>query len=109
MTPAKTLKLSTPTDCEIVMTRVFAAPRRLVFEALTKPELLKRWFHGPPGWTLEVCRIDFKVGGAYRYLWRGEGGVEMGLGGFYREIVAPERIVATERFDEAWYPGEALG
>ena len=101
---SKTLKLTTPTDREIVMTRVFDAPRALVFEALTTPALLKRWFLGPPGWTLAVCEIDLRVGGAYRYVWRGQKG-EMGLGGIYKEITPPERIVATEAFDQAWYPG----
>jgi uncharacterized protein YndB with AHSA1/START domain len=103
-----TLKVTTPTDREIVMTRVFNAPRRLVFDALTKPELLKRWLFGPPGWSLVECEMPSRVGDAYRYLWRGPDGKEMGLRGFCREIVPPERIVVTERFDEAWYPGEAL-
>jgi uncharacterized protein YndB with AHSA1/START domain len=104
-----TLKVTTPTDREIVMTRVFDAPRRLVFDALTKPELLQRWFFGPPGWSLPVCEIDLRPGGAFRYVWRGPDGTEMGMGGIYREIVAPERIVATEKFDQSWYPGEAAG
>jgi uncharacterized protein YndB with AHSA1/START domain len=104
------LKLTTRGDREIVMTRVFDAPCRLVFDALTKPELLKQWLLGPPGWTMPVCEIDLRVGGAYRYVWRRDSdGTEMGMGGVYREIVAPERVVATEKFDEAWYPGEALG
>ena len=76
---SSTLKVTTPTDREIVMTRIFDAPRALVFEALTKPALLKRWFLGPPGWTLAVCEIDLRVGGAYRYVWSGERG-EMGHG-----------------------------
>ena len=92
------------------MTRDFDAPRDLVFEAFTKPELLKRWLLGPPGWSMVVCDIDLKVGGAYRYVWRRDGdGTDMGMGGVYREIVAPERIVSTEKFDESWYPGEAVG
>jgi len=92
------------------LTRVFKAPRHLVFDALTKPELVKQWLLGPPGWTMPVCEIDLRVGGQYRYVWRRDSnGTEMGMGGVYREIVAPERIVATEKFDEAWYPGEALG
>jgi uncharacterized protein YndB with AHSA1/START domain len=99
----KTLKVTTPTDREIMMTRVFDAPRALVFEALTTPALLKRWF-GHPGMPLVECEIDLRVGGAYRYVWRGERG-EMGLGGIFKEIVVPERLVATEAFDQAWYPG----
>src|SRR6267378_3438451 len=102
------LKLTTRGDREIVMTRVFDAPRSLVFDAFTKPELVKQWLLGPPGWSMPVCEIDLKVGGAYRFSWRGPEGNEMGMGGVFREIVAPERFVATEKFDEPWYPGEAL-
>ena len=110
MTNTGALQITTPSDRELTMTRVFDAPRELVFEALTKPELLKRWLLGPDGWSLDVCEIDLKVGGAYRYVWRREAdGTEMGMGGVYREIAAPERIVATELFDQAWYPGEAVG
>jgi len=104
-----TLKVTTPTDREIAMTRVFDAPRSLVFDALTRPELLRRWFFGPPGWSLPVCEIDLKVGGAYRFVWRGPDGTEMGMRGVYREIVPPERLVGTEQFDDPWYPGEAVG
>jgi uncharacterized protein YndB with AHSA1/START domain len=103
------LKVSTPSDREIVITRTFDASRELVFEALTKPELLKRWLGVHNGWTLAFCEIDLRVGGAYRYLWRGPEGAEMGMGGIYREIVRPKRIVTTEKFDQAWYPGEATG
>jgi uncharacterized protein YndB with AHSA1/START domain len=103
------LKVTTPTEREIVLTRVFEAPRELVFEALTKPELLKRWFLGPPGWSLEICEVDLRVGGAYRYVWRGPDGTLMGMGGVHREIVRPERIVATQLFDEDWTGGEAVG
>ncbi|HEV7366327.1 MAG TPA: SRPBCC family protein [Gemmatimonadales bacterium] len=100
-----TLQVTTPSDREITMTRVFKAPRDLVFDAYTKPELVKRWLGVFGGWTLEVCEIDLKVGGTYRYLWRGPDGVEMGMRGVYREIVRPERIVCTESFDEKWYEG----
>jgi len=103
------LDLSTPGDREISWTRVFDAPRDLVFEAHTKCEHVKRWLLGPPGWTMPVCRIDLRVGGAYRYEWKNEKGTVMGMGGVFREIVVPERIVATEKFDDAWYPGEAVG
>jgi uncharacterized protein YndB with AHSA1/START domain len=102
------LKITTPTDREIAMTRVFDSPRRLLFDALTKPKLLKQWLLGPPGWTMPVCEIDLKVGGSYRYLLRDAAGTEMGISGIYREILAPERLVVTEKFDESWYPGEAL-
>jgi uncharacterized protein YndB with AHSA1/START domain len=103
-----TLKLTTPSDREIAMTRVFDAPRRLVFDAFTKPDLVRQWLLGPPGWTMPVCEIDLRAGGAYRYVWRHTNGKEMGMGGIYREIVPHERLVCTELFDEAWYPGESL-
>jgi len=103
-----TFKVTTPSDLEIAMTRVFNAPRRLVFDALTKPELVKQWLLGPPGWTMPVCEIDLRVDGAYRYVWRKDTGKEMGMGGVFREIVPHERVVCTELFDEAWYAGEAL-
>ena len=103
------LQVTTPSDREIAMTRVFDAPRKMVFEAFTKPELVKRWLTGPPGWTMAVCQIDPKVNGGYRYLWRHDDGKEMGMSGVYREVAAPERIVTTEVFDNPWYPGEAVG
>ena len=105
---SETFKVTTPSDLEIAMTRVFNAPRRLVFDALTKPELVKQWLLGPPSWTMPVCEIDLRVGGAYRYVWRKDTGKEMGMGGVFREIVPHERIVCTELFDEAWYAGGAL-
>lgn len=105
----KTLQLTTPGDREIVMTREFDAPRKLVYEAHTKPELVRQWLLGPPGWTMPVCEMDVRVGGKYRWVWKQEEkGTTMGMGGVYREIVAPERLVTTEKFDEAWYPGESL-
>jgi len=108
MSPAGTLKVTTPTEREIAMTRVFDAPRNLVFDAYTKPELVQRWLGVHGGWSWSVCEIDLRVGGAYRFVWRGPGGEEMGMRGVYREVVVPERIVATEAFDQSWYPGEAV-
>jgi uncharacterized protein YndB with AHSA1/START domain len=96
-------------DRELSMTRVFEAPRHLVYAAFTRPELVSRWLGVFGGWTMDVCEMDLRVGGAYRWGWRHapDGGV-MRMGGTYREVVPEERIVATERFDEAWYPGEAV-
>jgi len=108
MTDSRKLQITTPTEREIVMTRVFDAPRRLLFDAHTKPELLKRWLFGPDGWSLAVCEVDLRPGGKYRYLWRHANKPDMGMGGVIREVVAPERLVTTEKFDEAWYPGEAV-
>jgi uncharacterized protein YndB with AHSA1/START domain len=102
------LQITVPSERELAMTRVFDAPRSLVFDAWTKPELLKRWLGVRGGWTFAVCEVDLKVGGAYRFVWRGPDGREMGMGGVYREIVRPERLVATEKFDDPWYEGEAL-
>jgi uncharacterized protein YndB with AHSA1/START domain len=109
MTNEGNLKLTTRGDREIVMTRTLDAPRKLVFDAFTKPELVKQWLLGPPGWSMPVCEIDLRVGGSYRYVWRKAGLPDMGMGGVYREIVPPEKIVSTETFDQAWYPGEAVG
>lgn len=100
-----TLQVATPTDREIVMTRVFDAPRSMVFDAFTKPELLKRWF-GPRGWSLVVCEIDLRVGGSWRFVLRGPDEKEMGMRGVYREIDAPVRSVHTESFDD--FPGESV-
>jgi uncharacterized protein YndB with AHSA1/START domain len=115
-----TFQISTPGDRQIEVRRDFHAPRELVFDAFTKPELVRRWLLGPPGWSMPVCEIDFRVGGKYRYVWRKDGGKDggkhggkdggkqMGIAGEFREAVTPERIVATERFDEFWYAGEAI-
>jgi uncharacterized protein YndB with AHSA1/START domain len=102
------LSIDTQGDREIVITRPFNAKRPLVWDALTKPELMKQWLGVFGGWTLPVCEVDLKAGGGYRYVWRHADGNQMGLRGTFREVIAPERTVSTERFDEAWYPGEAL-
>jgi len=101
-----TLQLTTPTDREIVLTRVFDAPRRLVFEAYTRPELLKRWLLGPPGWEMVVCEVFAKVGDPYRYVWRHGDGRQMGIHGVCREFAPPERLACTECMDG--YPTESL-
>ena len=106
MTEARKLEVATPTDREIVLKRVFNAPRRLVFEAYTKPEYLKRWLLGPPGWEMVVCDVVTKVGDRYRYEWRNAEGTQFGLGGVCREFARPERIVCTELMDG--YPNESL-
>jgi len=104
------LEVAARGEREIVMTRVFDAPRRLVFDACTKPEIVRQWLLGPDGWSMPVCEIDLRVGGRYRYVWRRDrDGTEMGMGGVFREIVPPERLVTTEEFDDPWYPGQAIG
>jgi uncharacterized protein YndB with AHSA1/START domain len=94
-----TLKVSTPTDREIVLTRAFDAPRQLVWNALTRPELVKRWLFGPEGWTMTVCDDDVRVGGAFHYAWSGPSGEAMSLRGVYREVAPRERLVRTESFE----------
>jgi uncharacterized protein YndB with AHSA1/START domain len=103
------LKLTTRGDREIVMTRVFDAPRTLVWDAFTKPELLKRWLYGPSDWSLAECEMGTKPGDRYRYMWHGPNGEKMGAGGVVREVVPPQRMVVTERFDDPWYAGEMIG
>lgn len=102
------LEVTTKGDREIIMTRVFNAPRNLVFDAWTKPELLRRWLGVFEGHEFETCEVDLRVGGKYRYVWRLKDGSLMGMGGVFQEIVPGERLVSTEKFDEEWYPGEAL-
>jgi uncharacterized protein YndB with AHSA1/START domain len=102
------LEITTPNDREIVMTRAFAAGSALVWEAYTRPEHLQRWLGVHNGWTFPVCEMDLRIGGSYRWVWRAPNGTEMGMGGTYREIVPGVRIVATERFDNPWYEGEAI-
>lgn len=108
-TDIPTLTVTAPSEREIALARVFEAPRERVFEALTAPDLLRRWLLGPPGWSMTACEAEARVGGTYRYAWRHErDGTGMGMGGIYREVSAPGRISYTERFDEPWYAGEAL-
>lgn len=107
MSDARSVTVTTPTDREIVLRREFDAPRRAVFDAFTKPELLMRWF-GARGWNLIVCEVDLRVGGTWRFVSRGPDGTNMGHGGAYRVIQPPERLICTELFDDQSYPGETL-
>jgi uncharacterized protein YndB with AHSA1/START domain len=107
--PESKIRVSTPNDREIVTEREFDAPRALVFEAHTRPELVKRWLLGPPGWSMPVCEIDLTVGGKLRYVWKNDAdGTSFGMSGLYKEIVVPERLVHTEFFSDNWTGGEAL-
>ena len=95
-----TLKVTTPTDLEIVMTRAFDAPRRLVWDAMTKPDLVRRWLFTPPGWTWAECEMDVRVGGKFRWAWNGpDGRVALSIWGEHREVNPPARIVHTERME----------
>jgi uncharacterized protein YndB with AHSA1/START domain len=92
----------TPTDLDIVITRVVNAPRRLVFDVWTNPRHLPKWLSGWEGWTMPVCEIDLRPGGSWRYVWRGEAGEEMGMSGKVLEVVPPERVVTTESWGPEW-------
>jgi len=98
-----------PNDLEVVVVRDFNAPRSLVFEAWTRPELVSRWLLGPPGWTMPVCEMDVRVGGKFRWRWRNEAGAEFGFTGVFREVVRPSRIVHTEVYDPGTVGGNMGG
>ena len=94
-----TFKTTTPSDREITLTRLFDAPRHLVFEAMTKPEHVRRWWGIlDERYSVTVCEIDLRVGGRWRFVGRGPQG-EFAFHGVYREIVSPERLVYTEIYD----------
>ena len=95
-----------PSSSELSLSRVFAAPSGLVFDAWTQPELLRRWY-GPAGWQLVVCEIDLRVGGAWRFVSRQPGGREIGQHGVFRELSPGRRIVQTESWED-WNPGEVI-
>jgi len=99
-------KVDLPDDRSVRVVRRFAAPRELVWKAFTTPALLQRWLLGPPGWTMPVCEMDVRVGGAFRWRWRNsEGGRQFGFHGEFREVDAPNRLVHTESYD----PGDVGG
>jgi uncharacterized protein YndB with AHSA1/START domain len=103
----KPVDVSTPSDREIRVARAFDAPAKLVWDCHTKPELIRRWMLGPPGWSMPVCEVDLTVGGAYRYRWRNDAdGTEFGSSGVHTEIVPFEKIVTTERMEG--FDGEAV-
>jgi uncharacterized protein YndB with AHSA1/START domain len=94
--------ITTPSDRELVMTRVLDAPRALVFDAWTNPAHVPQWMLGPEGWTMPVCDIDLRPGGAWHFVWRKSDGSEMGMHGEYREITPPARLVSTESWGGDW-------
>lgn len=95
-------RYTTPSDRELVITRVFDAPRTVLFDAWTKPEHVSQWMLGPPGWTMPVCQIDLRPGGEWHFVWRRSDGTEMEMRGVYRQIVPPERLVHTEAWGGKW-------
>ena len=97
---SKTFTVTTPSDAQIRMTRLFDAPPRLVFEAMTRPEHVRRWWGClGDGYSVPVCEIDFRVGGRWRFVNRHPKG-EAAFHGEYREINPPSRVVFTEIFEE---------
>jgi uncharacterized protein YndB with AHSA1/START domain len=101
------LEITTPSEREILVTRTFDAPSELVFEYHTKPQYVRQWLLGPPGWSMPICEIDLRAGGRYRYVWRNDAdGSEFGVHGEFREVAAPNRLVHTESMDGM--PGEAI-
>ena len=106
---AKTAQVSLPGDREVKVVRDFRAPRALVYEAYTRPELMRRWLLGPPGWTMPVCEMDVRVGGRFRWRWRSdEDGQEFGFHGEYLEIEEPVKLRNTEAFDPGTI-GQSMG
>lgn len=97
-------KMERPSDREFVVTRTFAAPRELVWQAWSQCEHLQHWW-APAGWSVPVCKMDFRVGGTWHYCMKGPmpDGSEMESWGLtvYQEIVEPERIVALDQFADA--------
>jgi len=105
-TSSGTAVVTLPTDTQILITREFNAPRRLVYKAWTTPELIKRWWSGNQGETT-LAEVDLRVGGMWRYVMVAEGGFEVAFHGEYREIVPNERLECTEVY-EGMPEGEAL-
>jgi uncharacterized protein YndB with AHSA1/START domain len=96
-------------DRELVLTRTFDAPARIVFDCWTKPELLKRWWAPRSlGVTLLACDADVRVGGTYRYVFGHEGGPSMAFSGTYSEVSRPSRLVCTQVFEPMRAAGEAI-
>jgi uncharacterized protein YndB with AHSA1/START domain len=100
MTTTDKAQVSMPSDREVKVTRVFRAPRALVYRAYTEPALVQRWLLGPPGWTMPVCEMDVRVGGTYRWRWRSnEDETEFGFNGVFREVEPARKLVHTETYD----------
>jgi uncharacterized protein YndB with AHSA1/START domain len=101
-TETRELKITTPSDLEIVLERAFDAPRDLVFAAFTEEEHIPNWMLGPEGWTMPVCEIDLREGGTWRVVWRKSEGEEMVITGAFTEVAPPERFVKTEAWGGDW-------
>ena len=97
-----TTTFTMPSDREVRAVRTFDAPRQRIWDVHTIPEHVQRWMLGPDGWTMPVCEIDLRPGGAWHWVWRKDDGQEMGMTGEYREVVPPERLVNTENWGGDW-------
>jgi uncharacterized protein YndB with AHSA1/START domain len=104
---ATEVEVSTPGDQDIVLVRSFRAPRELVWEALTTPDLLVRWY-GARGWSLAECEVDLHVGGAWRFVSVGPVGERLVQSGVFTEVAPPSSLVATEVFEAQSYPGTSV-
>lgn len=97
---SKPVTVTLPSDREVTVVRVFDAPAHFVWDAHTKPDLIKRWLVGSDGWNMPLCTVDLRVGGRYRYIWQNvETGARFGAYGEHLEIVTLERIVTSEVMD----------
>src|SRR5437764_11478834 len=96
----KPAEVSTPSDREVQVKRSFDAPAKLVWQAYSEPDLMRRWLQGLPGWSMPICEMDVRVGGKYRWRWRNEeGGQEFGFSGELLEVALHSRIVHTQHYD----------
>lgn len=118
MGQARKLNISVRGDTEIIISRAFDAPRHLVWNAMTRPEHIRRWMFLPPGWEMTACEENVRVGGTYRWAWNDpQGNPAMSMGGVYREVLPPKsdgtggRLVRTEKFEFGCAPqaGEQIG
>jgi uncharacterized protein YndB with AHSA1/START domain len=104
-------QVTLPSEREVKVARSFKAPRTLVYKAYTDPQLVQRWLLGPPDWSMPICEMDVRVGGAYRWRWRNDkDGSEFGFAGTFREVQPASKLVHTEGYDPGTvgygYPGE---
>ena len=106
MTNSQSAKLTFPSDTQILITREFAAPKHLVYRAVTEPELVKRWWHANRG-EVTFCEIDHRVGGKWRFVSKTPDGFEVAFHGEYKEIVPNERVVQTEAYEGAPDPDDS--
>lgn len=102
--------VSFPSEREIRFTREFDAAIGQVWDAFTRPELIKKWMIGPGGWSMPVCEVEPRVGGTFRYQWASDDGAQtIGMGGVFIAFDPLRLIKCTQVFDEDWTDGEAVG